>query len=183
MTGTGGLSAGEVQLSRQLHGSNRLEKQSGSPLLSRFLEGFSDPIIRILLIALCINIVFMLRGAPWFETAGIAAAELYLYWTYDVVGHFALAAHCADTGAAVSGGDGGTLRVLAVDSNRQILLCRHACRYLLSLVQLLFPDAVHSASMRAGRALTGKARKLSASQMDEPPLYSNHVASAAGADE
>ena len=74
MTGTGGLSAGEVQLSRQLHGSNRLEKQSGSPLLSRFLEGFSDPIIRILLIALCINIVFMLRGAPWFETAGIAAA-------------------------------------------------------------------------------------------------------------
>lgn len=74
MTGTGGLRADEVQRSRQLHGSNRLEKQSGSPLLSRFLEGFSDPIIRILLIALCINLVFMLRGAPWFETAGIAAA-------------------------------------------------------------------------------------------------------------
>ncbi|MCD8355170.1 MAG: calcium-translocating P-type ATPase, PMCA-type [Clostridia bacterium] len=74
MTGNGGLSAGEVHLSRQQHGSNCLEKQSGSSLLSRFLEGFSDPIIRILLIALCINIVFMLRGAPWFETAGIAVA-------------------------------------------------------------------------------------------------------------
>lgn len=74
MTGSGGLSSGEVQLSRQQHGSNGLEKQSGNPLLSRFLEGFSDPIIRILLIALCINIVFMLRGAPWFETAGIAVA-------------------------------------------------------------------------------------------------------------
>ena len=33
-----------------------------------------------------------------------------------MVGHFALAAHCADTGAAVSGGDGGAVRVLAVDS-------------------------------------------------------------------
>lgn len=74
MTGSGGLSAGEVRLSRQQHGSNCLEKQAGSSLLSRFLEGFSDPIIRILLIALAINIVFMLRGAPWFETAGIAVA-------------------------------------------------------------------------------------------------------------
>ncbi len=74
MTGSGGLSAGEVRLSRQQHGSNCLEKQAGSSLLSRFLEGFSDPIIRILLIALAINVVFMLRGAPWFETAGIAIA-------------------------------------------------------------------------------------------------------------
>lgn len=74
MTGSGGLSAGEVRLSRQQHGSNSLEKQAGNSLLSRFLEGFSDPIIRILLIALAINIVFMLRGAPWFETAGIAVA-------------------------------------------------------------------------------------------------------------
>ena len=99
------------------------------------------------------------------------------------MGRFALAAHRADAGSAISGGDGGAVRVLAVDSDGQILLRRHACRYPLSLVRLLFPDAVHSASMCAGRALTGKARKLSASQMDKPPLYSNHAASAAGADE
>lgn len=74
MTGSGGLSAGEVRLSRQQHGANSLEKQAGSSLLSRFLEGFADPIIRILLIALAINVIFMLRGAPWFETAGIAIA-------------------------------------------------------------------------------------------------------------
>lgn len=74
MTGSGGLSSGEVQRSRQQHGSNRLTESSGSSLFSRFLSGFSDPIIRILLIALCINLLFMLRGAPWFETAGIAAA-------------------------------------------------------------------------------------------------------------
>ena len=74
MTGSGGLSAGEVRLSRQQHGSNSLEKQEGSGLLARVLAGFGDPIIRILLIALAINLCFLLRGAPWFETAGIAAA-------------------------------------------------------------------------------------------------------------
>lgn len=47
MTGSGGLSAAEVRLSRQQHGSNCLEKHTGSSLLSRFLEGFADPIIRI----------------------------------------------------------------------------------------------------------------------------------------
>ena len=74
MTGSGGLSPAEVRLSRQQHGSNALEKQTGNSLFSRFMEGFADPIIRILLIALAINVVFLLRGAPWFETAGIAIA-------------------------------------------------------------------------------------------------------------
>lgn len=74
MTGSGGLSSAQVQASRQQHGSNRLTESKENRLLSRFLSGFSDPIIRILLIALCINLLFMLRGAPWFETAGIAAA-------------------------------------------------------------------------------------------------------------
>ena len=65
-------------------------------------------------------------------SAGVAAAELHLYWAYDVVGRFALAAHCPGAGAAVSGGDGGAVRILAVHPHRQILLCRHAAaiRYL-----------------------------------------------------
>ena len=99
------------------------------------------------------------------------------------MGRFALAAHRADAGSAISGGDGGAVRVLAVDSDGQILLRRHACRYPLSLVRLLFPDAVHSASVRVRRALAGKARKLPTSQMDEPILYSRYAASAASADE
>ena len=74
MTGSGGLSPAEVRLSRQRHGANSLEKQAGGGFLPRVLEGFADPIIRILLIALAINAVFLLRGAPWFETAGIAVA-------------------------------------------------------------------------------------------------------------
>ena len=74
MTGSGGLSAQQVVQSRQLHGSNALEKQAHSGLWKKVLAGFGDPIIRILLIALAINALFLLRGAPWFETAGIAAA-------------------------------------------------------------------------------------------------------------
>ena len=68
-------------------------------------------------------------------SAGVAAAELHLYWAYDVVGRFALAAHCPGAGAAVSGGDGGAVRILAVHPHRQMLLCRHACRHPVSLVQ------------------------------------------------
>ena len=74
MTGSGGLSAQEVLQSRRLHGSNALEQQERSGLWKKVLSGFADPIIRILLIALAVNALFLLRGAPWFETAGIAAA-------------------------------------------------------------------------------------------------------------
>ncbi|MDO5547620.1 MAG: calcium-translocating P-type ATPase, PMCA-type [Eubacteriales bacterium] len=74
MTGSGGLSAQQVIQSRQQHGSNALEQQAHSGLWKKVLAGFGDPIIRILLIALAINALFLLRGAPWFETAGIAAA-------------------------------------------------------------------------------------------------------------
>ena len=100
-----------------------------------------------------------------------------------MVGHFALAAHCPGAGAAVSGGDGGAVRILAVHPHRQILLCRHACCHPISLVWLLLSDAVPSASMRVRRALAGKAGKLPAAKMDELSLYPHSAASAAGADE
>ena len=70
MTGSGGLSAQEVARSRREHGSNALEQQAHSGFWKKVLAGFGDPIIRILLIALAINALFLLRGAPWFETAG-----------------------------------------------------------------------------------------------------------------
>ena len=74
--------------------------------------------------------------------AGVAAAELDLHRPHDVVGRFTLAAHCADAGAAVSGGDGGALRVLAEHPDGQVFLCRHACRHPIPLVRLLCSDAV-----------------------------------------
>ena len=68
--------------------------------------------------------------------AGVAAAELDLHRPHDVVGHFALAAYYPDAGAAVSGGDGGALRVLAEHPDGQVFLCRHACRHPIPLVRL-----------------------------------------------
>ena len=78
------------------------------------------------------------RGAVYFLPVSLLRSFIYIgliYWAYDVVGHFALAAHCPGAGAAVSGGDGGAVRILAVHPHRQILLCRHACRHPVSLVQ------------------------------------------------
>ena len=69
-------------------------------------------------------------------SAGVAAAELDLHRPHDVVGHFALAVHCADAGAAVSGGDGGALRVLAEHPDGQILFCGQLCGHPIPLVRL-----------------------------------------------
>ena len=40
----------------------------------QFLESFGDPIIKILLAALAVNLLFLLRSQNWFETVGIALA-------------------------------------------------------------------------------------------------------------
>lgn len=69
-----GLTAEQVRLSRLKYGSNELTEQAQQTFFSRLIANFGDPIIRLLLLALAINVLFMLRGAPWFESAGIAAA-------------------------------------------------------------------------------------------------------------
>ncbi len=71
-----GLSQEEVARSRALHGSNALPPAKRSSLLRKFMEAFSDPIIRILLVALFVNLVFLLRSMSWYEPLGIAAAVL-----------------------------------------------------------------------------------------------------------
>lgn len=40
----------------------------------QFLNSFGDPIIKILLVALAINILFLFQNADWFEAVGIAVA-------------------------------------------------------------------------------------------------------------
>ena len=53
---------------------NALPPRRGRSFFSRLLENLSDPVIKVLLAALCVNLLFLLRGEGWFETAGIAAA-------------------------------------------------------------------------------------------------------------
>ncbi|MGI6270542.1 MAG: calcium-translocating P-type ATPase, PMCA-type [Candidatus Howiella sp.] len=69
-----GLTNKEVEKSRAAHGSNQLSARPVRGFWSRFLESFGDPIIKILLISLALNLLFLFRGADWYETAGIALA-------------------------------------------------------------------------------------------------------------
>ena len=69
-----GLSAEEVLLSRKTHGTNRLTHNPPRSFLRRFIENFSDPIIRILLGALAINLLLLFRDGNLYESIGIAIA-------------------------------------------------------------------------------------------------------------
>ena len=71
-----GLTDKEVLLSREKHGSNALIKERKNSFLHQFLANFGDPIIKILLVVLVINIVFLFRNQNWYETVGIAIAVL-----------------------------------------------------------------------------------------------------------
>lgn len=70
-----GLSAREVEESRKQHGSNALTQIPPDPLWKKILEGFKDPMIMILLVALAVQVVlFFLGQAEWFEPVGILIA-------------------------------------------------------------------------------------------------------------
>ena len=69
-----GLTPDEVARSRKEYGENRITHQKRKGFLRQFAASFGDPVIKILLIVLAINIVFMFRNFNWFETAGIAMA-------------------------------------------------------------------------------------------------------------
>ena len=69
-----GLNEHEVLLARQEHGTNRLTRQKKKGFLGQFLSNFGDPIIKVLLAALAINVIFLLRNHDWYESVGIALA-------------------------------------------------------------------------------------------------------------
>lgn len=69
-----GLTDEQVQASRKEHGSNTLSRKKRKSFLSQFLSSFGDPIIKILLVALGVNVLFLFQDADWFEAVGIAVA-------------------------------------------------------------------------------------------------------------
>ncbi len=72
-----GLSALEVEESRKKHGANTLTQIPPDPLWKKVLEGFKDPMIMILLVALAVQVIlFFLKQAEWFEPVGILIAIL-----------------------------------------------------------------------------------------------------------
>ena len=70
----GGLDEKEAQQSAERYGKNTLTKRKGKSFWRRFFENLNDPVIRILLGALLINLILVFRNADWIETAGIGIA-------------------------------------------------------------------------------------------------------------
>ena len=71
-----GLIDEAVIVSRREFGSNALTRRKRRGFLRQFAASFGDPIIKILLVALFVNIIFMFRDADIYETLGIALAVL-----------------------------------------------------------------------------------------------------------
>ena len=67
-----GLSTKEARASADAYGKNIMTRKKRKSFLGQFISNLGDPVIRILIAALLINILFMFREADWFETGGIA---------------------------------------------------------------------------------------------------------------
>lgn len=76
MTENKGLTSYEAEASRQKHGSNKMTAKKDNSILRSFLENLSDPVIRILIASLIINLIFTFKNINWIELSGIGVAIL-----------------------------------------------------------------------------------------------------------
>ena len=71
-----GLSSEEVERSLRLYGDNSLKQEKSKGFISKFFSNLNDPIIRILLAALILQIVFTFGNCNFLEIFGIVSAVL-----------------------------------------------------------------------------------------------------------
>ncbi len=78
-----GLTDEQVKQSKEKYGDNRLTEQKRETFWQKLLENFGDPMIKILLVALVLNVIFVvlhytagIGDTEWYEAVGIAAAVL-----------------------------------------------------------------------------------------------------------
>lgn len=69
-----GLNDAEVIESKKKNGTNDITNTTKNSFLKLLIESLGDPIIKILLIALAIKVVFLLKEHDWYETVGIVIA-------------------------------------------------------------------------------------------------------------
>ena len=69
-----GLSREEVTASRTAHGANVMSVAKRQGFWRHFFGNLGDPVIRILLCALGVNLIFVFQGGDWIETVGIAVS-------------------------------------------------------------------------------------------------------------
>ncbi|MBQ7907385.1 MAG: calcium-translocating P-type ATPase, PMCA-type [Clostridia bacterium] len=69
-----GLCQSEVLASREKNGENKLKEGKRKTFIKSFFSNLNDPIIRVLIIALFVNIIVMLPNVNWVEIGGICAS-------------------------------------------------------------------------------------------------------------
>ena len=71
-----GLNEKEAERARREHGENVLPRRKRRSFLAKFISNLADPVIKILLFALGVNIIFLFHGGDVAETVGIALSVL-----------------------------------------------------------------------------------------------------------
>ena len=71
-----GLTDKEVIESRKKYGSNNIPRKKHDSFFKLLLSTLGDPIIKILLIALAVKIIFLFKNFNWYETIGIIISIL-----------------------------------------------------------------------------------------------------------
>ena len=71
-----GLSIDEVRRSKEKHGDNSLVKEKTKSFFRKFIENLNDPIIKVLIFSLIVEVVFTFGHCNFFEVGGIVAAIL-----------------------------------------------------------------------------------------------------------
>lgn len=72
-----GLTDQQVEESKQKYGDNSLTEQKSESFWTKLIGNFGDPMIKILCVALIINIIFAFLGqTEWYESVGIAIAVI-----------------------------------------------------------------------------------------------------------
>jgi calcium-translocating P-type ATPase len=71
-----GISRSNAAALQEKLGKNLISEKKRRSFFSVFIKNLGDPVIRILLGALIINVIFMIRGKDWHEGAGIAVSVI-----------------------------------------------------------------------------------------------------------
>ena len=71
-----GLNADQATQSRARYGSNAMSRKKKRSFISSYISNLGDPVVRVLIISLAVNIIFTFRSVDWIETGGIAVAIL-----------------------------------------------------------------------------------------------------------
>ncbi len=72
-----GLTDAQVQANKAQYGDNSITEQAREGFWDKLKGNFDDPIIKILIFALCLNVFFAFMGkSEWYESVGIAMAVL-----------------------------------------------------------------------------------------------------------